>query len=78
MKTKYDFKSIFKNKLNSLLEKFHYNVSEIDSINIDIKKIKKIKNNDEQLSSAKQLVQKHPNDPKVHFNFISSLFALLF
>ncbi len=74
MKTKYDFKSIFKNKLNSLLEKFHYNVSEIDSINIDIKKIKKIKNNDEQLSSAKQLVQKHPNDPKVHFNFTELLF----
>ena len=40
MKTKYDFKSIFKNKLNSLFEKFHYNISEIDRTNIDIKKNK--------------------------------------
>ena len=41
MKTKYDFKSIFKNKLNSLVEKFHYNISEIDKTNIDIKKLKR-------------------------------------
>ena len=74
MKTKYDFKSIFKNKLNSLFEKFHYNISEIDKTNIDIKKIKKIKNKDEQLSSAKKLVQKYPNDPKAHLNFAELLY----
>lgn len=74
MKAKYDFKSIFKNKLNSIFEKFSLNVSEIDRINIDIKKIKKIKNKDEQLLSANKLVKEHPNDPKVHLNLTELLF----
>ena len=61
MKIKYDVKSIFLNSLNNLLEKLSLNISDIDRVNIEIKKIEKLKNKVEQYKSAKKLVHKYFN-----------------